>query len=144
MESVIRFVVEHRFALGVTGLVLLLVLARSWVLIGPTEVGLVLKRVGRSLRGDDPVAFAGEAGWQAGLLMPGLRFRLWPLFAVRKHPWVQIPADHENAAMNAGYVVQWWAFALLTLAGYVYLARREAHPPVTDSSFADESELVAS
>ena len=57
--------------------------------------------------------------------------------------FVQIPADHENAAMNAGYVVQWWAFALLTLAGYVYLVRREAHPPLTDSSFADEAELVA-
>ena len=25
--------------------------------------------------------------------------------------FVPIPADHENAAMNAGYVVQWWAFA---------------------------------
>jgi len=94
MESVIRFVVEHRFALGLSGLVLLLVLARSWVLIGPTEVGLVQRRVGPRLDGDDPVAFAGEAGWQAELLMPGLRFRLWPLCAVRKHPWVQIPADH--------------------------------------------------
>jgi cytochrome oxidase assembly protein ShyY1 len=39
-----------------------------------------------------------------------------------------IPADHENALQNAGYVVQWWAFAALTLFGYVYLARREAHP----------------
>src|SRR5262245_35333529 len=57
---------------------------------------------------------------------------------------VPIPADHENAAMNAGYVVQWWAFALLTLAGYVYLARREAHPPSASSAFsADPSELVA-
>jgi cytochrome oxidase assembly protein ShyY1 len=43
--------------------------------------------------------------------------------------FVQIPADHENAAMNAGYVVQWWAFAALTLAGYVYLVRREARAP---------------
>jgi len=54
---------------------------------------------------------------------------------------VQIPADHENAAMNAGYVVQWWAFALLTLAGYVYLVRREAHPLVP-SSFEDDESLV--
>jgi cytochrome oxidase assembly protein ShyY1 len=38
-----------------------------------------------------------------------------------------IPPDHENAAMNAGYVVQWWAFALLTLVGYGYLAYRNAH-----------------
>jgi cytochrome oxidase assembly protein ShyY1 len=38
-----------------------------------------------------------------------------------------IPSDHENAALNAGYVVQWWAFALLTLAGFGWAARREAH-----------------
>jgi cytochrome oxidase assembly protein ShyY1 len=38
-----------------------------------------------------------------------------------------VPADHENAWQNAGYVVQWWAFAALTLVGYGYLARREAH-----------------
>ena len=34
-----------------------------------------------------------------------------------------VPPDTENAWQNAGYVVQWWAFALLTLYGYVYLAR---------------------
>jgi cytochrome oxidase assembly protein ShyY1 len=39
---------------------------------------------------------------------------------------VPIPVDHENAWMNAGYVVQWWVFAGLTLAGLVWLARREA------------------
>ena len=41
------------------------------------------------------------------------------------------PPDTENAWQNAGYVVQWWAFAALTLYGYVYLARREAHPPLS-------------
>jgi cytochrome oxidase assembly protein ShyY1 len=40
--------------------------------------------------------------------------------------FVRIPPDHQNAAMNAGYVVQWWMFAALTLAGYVFLVRREA------------------
>ncbi len=40
-----------------------------------------------------------------------------------------IPSDHQNAAMNAGYVVQWWAFALLTLAGFGWAARREARGP---------------
>lgn len=40
-----------------------------------------------------------------------------------------IPSDHENAAMNGGYVVQWWAFALLTLAGFGWAARREARGP---------------
>ena len=28
----------------------------------------------------------------ADLLMPGLRFKFWPLFGVQKHPWVQVPA----------------------------------------------------
>lgn len=40
-----------------------------------------------------------------------------------------IPADYQNAWMNAGYVVQWWAFALLTLVGYVWMVRREARGP---------------
>jgi cytochrome oxidase assembly protein ShyY1 len=40
-----------------------------------------------------------------------------------------IPSDHENAWQNAGYVVQWWAFAAMMLIGYGILARREAHPP---------------
>jgi cytochrome oxidase assembly protein ShyY1 len=40
---------------------------------------------------------------------------------------VPVPVEHENAWMNAGYVVQWWMFAALTLAGLVWLARREAH-----------------
>jgi cytochrome oxidase assembly protein ShyY1 len=43
--------------------------------------------------------------------------------------FVPIPADHENAAMNLGYVVQWWMFAVLTLAGYVFLVVREARGP---------------
>lgn len=47
---------------------------------------------------------------------------------------VAIPVDHENAWMNAGYVVQWWMFAALTLAALVWLVRREARggrPPST-------------
>lgn len=61
--------------------------------IGPTQVGLVMKRFSpKRLRNDDPVAFQGEAGYQADLLMPGWRFRLWLLYAVEKHPWVQVPA----------------------------------------------------
>lgn len=62
--------------------------------IGPTEVGLVQKRFGfKKLIDDNPVALNGEAGYQADLLMPGLRFKLWPMFSVYKYPWVQVPAD---------------------------------------------------
>jgi hypothetical protein len=74
--------------------ILLIVLFLSLHLIGPTQVGLVQKRVGANLTGNNPIAFQGEAGYQADLLMPGLRFRLWPIFVVTKHPWVQVPADH--------------------------------------------------
>lgn len=67
-------------------------LLRSVYSIGPTQVGLVRKRFGAKLPGDNPLAFRGEAGYQAGLLMPGLRFKPSLVFAVTKHPWVQVPA----------------------------------------------------
>ena len=61
--------------------------------IGPTEVGLVRKRFSlKRLRSGSPVALHGEAGYQADLLTTGLRFKLWPLFTVTRHPIVQIPA----------------------------------------------------
>jgi regulator of protease activity HflC (stomatin/prohibitin superfamily) len=65
----------------------------SITVIGPTEVGLVIKRFSfRKLPEDNPIAFHGEAGYQAELLTPGVRFKLWPIFAVKKYPWVQVPA----------------------------------------------------
>src|SRR5262245_47486158 len=78
----------------VVSIVLLLAIAivlMSLVRIGPNEVGLVIRRVGREKRSGGPVALRGEAGYQANLLMPGIAFRLWPLNRVEKHPWVQIP-----------------------------------------------------
>src|SRR5215469_7791532 len=66
---------------------------RSLWTIGPTEVGLVRKRFSlRKLHEGNPVAFGGEAGYQADLLMAGLRFKLWPVYTVTRHPMVQIPA----------------------------------------------------
>lgn len=80
-------------AAAVVVLMLLVVGARSSHRIGPTEVGLVTKRMSRRrLAEDNPVAFAGEAGYQADLLMPGMRFKLWPVYSVTKFPWVQVPA----------------------------------------------------
>ncbi len=66
---------------------------KSFHAIGAAQVGLVSKRFAvRKLDEDNPIAFRGEAGYQARLLMPGLRFKLWPLFGVKKFPWVQVPA----------------------------------------------------
>src|SRR3954453_866984 len=73
--------------------ILAFVVWKSFHSVGATEVGLVGKRFAfRKLGQDDPIAFRGEAGYQATLLMPGLRFKLWPLFGVKKFPWVQVPA----------------------------------------------------
>src|SRR6187397_2287194 len=72
---------------------LLFVVWKSFHSVGATEVGLVAKRFAlRKLGEDNPIAFRGEAGYQAALLMPGLRFKLWPMFGVKKFPWVQVPA----------------------------------------------------
>jgi uncharacterized membrane protein YqiK len=80
-------------AAAVAVFVVLLVALKSVHRIGPSEVGLVTKKLGfRKLHGDNPIAFRGEAGYQAELLMPGLRFRLWPISSVSRHPWVQVPA----------------------------------------------------
>ncbi|HEX6500082.1 MAG TPA: SURF1 family protein [Micromonosporaceae bacterium] len=48
--------------------------------------------------------------------------------------FVAIPSDHENAWQNAGYVVQWWMFAALTLVGFGWAARREAQGPPADET----------
>jgi len=42
---------------------------------------------------DDFIAFKGEAGYQADLLMPGVRFKWWFLYKVEKFPWVQVSAN---------------------------------------------------
>src|SRR6266851_3053862 len=77
------------------------VIAKSVVVIGPAQVGLVTKRVSRRHNTtDDPIAFDGEAGYQAELLMPGVRFKLWPTYTVAKHPWVQVPAGEIGVVIS--------------------------------------------
>jgi len=67
-------------------LLLVVTILSSFYSIGPTQIGLVRKRFGKKLPGDNPVAFKGEAGYQADLLMPGLRFKFKLFFAVTRHP----------------------------------------------------------
>ena len=79
--------------IGLGGLFILLTAFKSIHLIAATEVGLVGRNLAvRKLGEDNPIAFNREAGYQATLLMPGLRFKFWPVFSVTKHPWVQVPA----------------------------------------------------
>ena len=79
-------------AFAVPFILLLLVVAfLSIHRIGPNEVGLVIRRWGPRRAQGGPIAFHGEAGYQADLLMPGIAVRVWPINRVEKHPWVQIP-----------------------------------------------------
>jgi regulator of protease activity HflC (stomatin/prohibitin superfamily) len=81
------------WAWGVGIGVLVILILPSIRIIGPTEVGLVIKRFSWSkLTRDQPIAFRGEAGFQGELLMPGFRFKLWLVYKVAKFPWVQVPA----------------------------------------------------
>jgi uncharacterized membrane protein YqiK len=82
--------------IGVAVVALFVVFAvlKSLHLIGAAQVGLVTKRVGRKLEGGQLVALRGEAGYQAEMLMPGLRLKLWPVFKVERYPWVQVAPDH--------------------------------------------------
>src|SRR5580765_7224313 len=75
------------------GVIAVFSLVSSLHKIGPTEVGMVTKRFSfKKLAKDNPVAFNGEAGYQADLLMPGLRWKPFFMYSVDKYPWVQVPA----------------------------------------------------
>jgi regulator of protease activity HflC (stomatin/prohibitin superfamily) len=80
------------FLIIAAAVIVVVVVLFSFYAIGPTQIGLVRKRFGARLPGDNPLAFHGEAGYQADMLMPGLRFKLCLVYAVTKHPWVQVPA----------------------------------------------------
>src|SRR5206468_1128261 len=90
--TLVMFDVVTWFVLVAAVVAVLATLLSSIYSIGPTQVGLVRKRFGAKLPGDNPLAFHGEAGYQAEMLMPGLRFKLRLVYAVTKHPWVQVPA----------------------------------------------------
>ena len=122
------WIVSLAFAAGLCLLAATVVYLLSFHRIGPSEVGLVAKRFSRQKLGDDNlIAFNGAAGYQAELLMPGLRFRLWPLYDVEKFPWVQIPAGQIGVvlaqvgnplpvgAKSAVYKTQFGQFADLEL-----------------------------
>lgn len=86
---------------AVLALAALYVAGRSVIVIGPAQVGLVTKRVSRRHNTTDtPIAFAGEAGYQAELLMPGVRFKLWPNYTVARYPWVQVPAGEIGVVIS--------------------------------------------
>jgi uncharacterized membrane protein YqiK len=95
LEALLETLQQHYTLSGALALLIVAIatiVARSIYSIGPTQVGLVRRRFGEKLPEDNPVAFRGEAGYQAELLMPGLRFKSWLVYTVTKHAWVQVPA----------------------------------------------------
>jgi hypothetical protein len=83
------------------GILLLLLVLPSIRVIGPTQMGLVIKRFSLGkLSGDNPIAFNREAGYQADLLMPGLRWKFWIVYRVEKYPWVQVPAGEIGVVFS--------------------------------------------
>lgn len=85
---------------GILVLLAILILP-SIRLIGPTQVGLVTKRFSfKKLHDDSPLAFNGEPGYQAELLMPGWRWRFWVVYSVIKFPWVQVPAGEIGVVIS--------------------------------------------
>src|SRR5690242_15416112 len=93
LEALLEALQQHYMLSGALALLIVAIatiVARSIYSIGPTQVGLVRRRFGEKLPEDNPVAFRGEAGYQAELLMPGLRFKSWLVYTVTKHAWVQV------------------------------------------------------
>lgn len=90
MEETLSSLIGY-LPLLVSALAVLLTIVMSLHKIGPNQVGLVTKRFGKAKKSSGPVSLTKECGYQADLLMPGLPFKLWPLYKVEKHPWVQIP-----------------------------------------------------
>jgi uncharacterized membrane protein YqiK len=91
----LEFLSDHQWLVWVVAVlvaVFLFVVFMSSYFIEADKIGLVRKRFGKPLDGNSVVAFNGEAGYQAELLRPGYRFRLWPLYTVSQEPIVQIPA----------------------------------------------------
>jgi len=54
----------------VGSVIVLVILFASMYSIGPTQIGLVRRRFGARLPGDNPITFRGETGYQAEMLMP--------------------------------------------------------------------------
>ena len=96
MSPYYQYIESHPYLSMLAAAVLFMlwvVMMQSTRNIGPVEVGLVRKRFSaRKLDAGNAIAFHGEAGYQAKLMMPGVQFKLWPLYDVTRHPMVQIAA----------------------------------------------------
>ena len=97
MDSYIDFIVAHIgnwFVLAFVAFVLFVIIMKSDRIDrtdGSRARAQTFRRASK-LGAGSAVAFNGEAGYQAQLMMPGIQFKTWPLYDVTRHPMVQIPA----------------------------------------------------
>jgi uncharacterized membrane protein YqiK len=77
----------------VIGLIVLIVVLKSFRNISPAQVGLLSKSFGKKLPNGKLIAEHGEAGYQPDLFMPGWHFKLWPLYKIKACDRVQIPMN---------------------------------------------------
>jgi len=96
MTFVFNFLAEHWVLAGVALLIVFLIwapLITGAVLISERQVGIVVKRWGgRGLEPGRLIALAGEPGYQADTLAPGLHFGLWRWqFRIIKVPVTVVP-----------------------------------------------------
>jgi hypothetical protein len=97
MDSLLHSLVSIKFICSIIGAAGFgFIMLMSWKKIGATQVGLVNKYFGRSLPDDNPIAFNGEAGFQAEKLMAGWKCRLWPINSIEIHDWPQVPAGEKG------------------------------------------------
>ncbi|WP_432978536.1 SURF1 family cytochrome oxidase biogenesis protein [Dactylosporangium sp. CA-233914] len=86
-------------------------------------------------RGGRPQEVAGHAEIRRitpSVIAPALPYPLFDAYVSSDEPapgFAVVPADKQNALQNAGYVLQWWLLAAMTVYGFGYLARREARGP---------------
>ncbi|WP_238010281.1 SURF1 family protein [Dactylosporangium sp. AC04546] len=76
-------------------------------------------------------------------IAPALPYAIFDAYVSSDQPAAGLTAvapEKENALQNAGYVLQWWLFALLTLYGFAYLARKEARGPATGDLLDEQDE----
>jgi len=87
--------------IGIVVLIVLLFIKASFHFIPADMIGAVKKNFGiRKLKGDQIIALEGEVGWQASCLMPGWRFKFWPLYTVKLFPVVQVGQDEIGVVFS--------------------------------------------
>jgi uncharacterized membrane protein YqiK len=81
-------------------LIVLFIFMKSIYHIPAGYNGWVTKSFGKKIENGGFLALDGEAGIQPDPIQNGWRFKLWPLFSVRKEPLVQIPAGSVGVVIS--------------------------------------------